>query len=180
MTSETLQAALARADCVHPRAVLDATILRMAAEISRDYAAGERPLFLTLMHGGMIFAAHLAIALDIDVEFDYLHATRYRGTTTGGELRWIKPPQVSLKNRRVLLVDDILDEGKTLLAVRDYCQAADAAEVRVAVLCEKRHDRRVPGIAADYVGVSVPDRYVFGFGMDYHGQGRNLPAIYAL
>lgn len=180
MSLETLEVALARADCVHPRAVLDATILRMAAEISRDYAAGDRPLFLTLMHGGMIFAAHLAVAIGIDVEFDYLHATRYRGATSGGALRWIKPPQVALKDRRVLLVDDILDEGKTLLAVRDYCQAAHAAEVRVAVLCEKLHDRRVAGITADYVGVAVPDRYVFGFGMDYHEQGRNLPAIYAL
>lgn len=180
MTSSTLQDALALAECVHPRTAIDGATLRMAAEISRDYAMGERPLFLTLMHGGMIFAAHLAVALTIDVEFDYLHATRYRGATSGGALRWIKPPQVPLKGRRVLLVDDILDEGNTLLAVRDYCQAAHAREVRVAVLCEKIHARRVPGIVGDYVGVTVPDRYVFGFGMDYHEQGRNLPAIYAL
>jgi len=180
MTAASLKDVLPHADCVHPRAVLDAAIARMAAEISRDYADGERPLFLTLMHGGMIFAAHLSVALSIDVEFDYLHATRYRGETSGGVLRWIKPPEVALRDRRVLLVDDILDEGKTLLAVRDYCQAAHASDVRVAVLCEKLHERRVPGIAADYVGVTVPDRYVFGFGMDYHEQGRNLPAIYAL
>lgn len=180
MTNDSLETAMARADCVHPRAALNAVIARMAAELSRDYAQGDRPLFLTLMHGGMIFAAHLAVELTVDVEFDYLHATRYRGKTSGGALRWIKPPQVSLKGRRVLLVDDILDEGKTLLAVRDYCQAAEAAEVRVVVLCEKLHDRRVPGISADYVGVTVPDRYVFGFGMDYHDQGRALPAIYAL
>lgn len=180
MTTASLSDVLERADCVHSRAVIDAAIARMAAAISRDYAEGDRPLFLTLMHGGMIFAAHLAVALSIDVEFDYLHATRYRGETSGGALRWIKPPQVTLKDRRVLLVDDILDEGKTLLAVRDYCQAAHASEVRVAVLCEKIHARRVPGIVSDYVGVTVPDRYVFGFGMDYHEQGRNLPAIYAL
>ncbi len=185
MNETNFKDVFARADCIHSRAVLDAAILRMGAEISHDYsigdhAGGERLLFLTLMHGGMIFAAHLAVALTIDVELDYLHATRYRGQTSGGELRWIKPPQVSLKDRRMLLVDDILDEGKTLLAVRDYCQAAGAAEVRVAVLCEKAHARRVPGIAGDYVGVTVPDRYVFGFGMDYHEQGRNLPAIYAI
>ncbi len=180
MSAPLFQEVLQRADCIHPRPVIDAAIARMAASISRDYAIGDRPLYLTLMHGGMIFAAHLSVALSIDVEFDYLHATRYRGETTGGALRWIKPPQVPLKGRRVLLVDDILDEGKTLLAVRDYCQAAGASEVRVAVLCEKVHARRVPGIAGDYVGVTVPDRYVFGFGMDYHEQGRNLPAIYAL
>lgn len=180
MKTASLKDVLERADCIHPRAALDSAIARMAADISRDYAEGQRPLYLTLMHGGMIFAAHLSVALSVDVEFDYLHATRYRGEMSGGALRWIKPPQVSLKGRRVLLVDDILDEGKTLLAVRDYCQAAQASEVRVAVLCEKLHDRRVPGIAGDYVGVAVPDRYVFGFGMDFHEQGRNLPAIYAL
>jgi len=172
--------ALARADCIHPRLAIDAAIARMADAIARDYANGEPPLFVTLMHGGMIFAAHLAVALPIDVEFDYLHATRYRGAQAGGALSWIKRPQAALRARRVLLVDDILDEGGTLLAVRQYCEAAQASDVRVAVLCEKIHDRRVAGVAADYVGLTVPDRYVFGFGMDLHEQGRNLPAIYAL
>jgi hypoxanthine phosphoribosyltransferase len=85
-----------------------------------------------------------------------------------------------MQGRRVLLADDILDEGHTLLAVKHWCEDQGAADVRVAVLAVKVHDRRVEGIDADYVGVEVPDRYVFGYGMDYHEQGRNLPAIYAL
>ena len=85
-----------------------------------------------------------------------------------------------MQGRRVLLADDILDEGHTLLAVKRWCEDQGAADVRVAVLAEKLHDRRVEGVCADYVGVEVPDRYVFGYGMDYHEQGRNLPAIYAL
>jgi hypoxanthine phosphoribosyltransferase len=80
----------------------------------------------------------------------------------------------------VILADDILDEGYTLEALREHCLAEGARRVLVAVLCEKRHDRRVPGLAADFVGMEVPDRYVFGYGLDYYGQGRNLPAIYAL
>jgi hypoxanthine phosphoribosyltransferase len=85
-----------------------------------------------------------------------------------------------MSGRDVLLVDDILDEGHTISAIRAHCEMQGAREVRVAVLCEKRHGRCIPGLKADYVGVEVPDRYVFGFGMDYYEQGRNLPAIYAI
>src|SRR3546814_950414 len=84
-----------------------------------------------------------------------------------------------MEGRRVLLVDDILDEGHTLKAVTRWCEDQDAADVRVAVLAVKVHDRCVDGVCPDYVGVEVPDRYVFGYGMDFHEQGRNLPAIYA-
>ena len=82
--------------------------------------------------------------------------------------------------RRVLIADDILDEGHTLKAVRDWCEDQGAVEVKIAVLCVKKHDRRVEGIDADYIALEVPDSYVYGYGMDYHEQGRNLPGIYAL
>jgi len=177
-THPTLEDALAKADLLHSREVLFAAIARMGAEIGRE--AGSRPLFLTLMQGGLMFAGHLAFAIPVDCEFDYVHATRYRGGTTGNDLRWIKAPVVSMKGRDILLVDDILDEGKTLAAVRDWCVEQGAARVRIAVLVIKRHDRGVPGLQADYHGVDVPDRYVFGFGMDYYEQGRNLPRIYAI
>ncbi len=171
--------ALTRSDLLVDRATLDAAIHRMAEQIRNDYA-GQRPLFLTVMNGGMIFASLLALELGIDCEFDYLHATRYRGSTEGSGLRWLRRPEISLAGKSVLLVDDILDEGPTLLAVREWCQSEGAAEVRIAVLTLKQHDRRVEGLEPDYVGVEVPDRYVFGFGMDYYEQGRNLPGVYAL
>ena len=184
MSAPRLADALARSRVVHDRATLDAAIARMADAIRADYA-GEAiaPLFVTVMHGGMPFAAQLAFALGergMDLEFDYLHATRYRGQTSGSGLAWLHRPATPMRGRRVLLADDILDEGHTLLAVKRWCEDQGAADVRVAVLAVKAHDRCVEGICADYAGVDVPDAYVFGYGMDYHEQGRNLPAIHAL
>ncbi len=188
-TPPELAQAMAAADLVHDRATIEAAIARMAERIAADYSAGgvpdaaHRPVFLTVMHGGLPFAAQLALeigARGLDLEFDYLHATRYRGAQSGGELAWKHRPATPLRGRRVLLVDDIVDEGHTLAAVRDWCRGEGAAEVRIAAMVVKRHDRCVEGLCADYVGLEVPDRYVFGYGMDFHEQGRNLPAIYAL
>ncbi len=203
MTVPRLAEVLLTAEVIHNRATLDAAIQRMAGEIRAEYSdpdhsvAGDNavmdslgldtralpPLFVTIMHGGMPFAAQLAFALGergLDLEFDYLHATRYRGQTSGSGLAWLHRPATLMRGRRVLLVDDILDEGHTLLAVKRWCEDQGTNDVRVAVLASKVHDRRVDGIEADYIGVEVPDRYVFGYGMDYREQGRNLPAIYAL
>ena len=95
-------------------------------------------------------------------------------------MAWLHRPHTVLRDRRVLLVDDILDEGHTMLAVKRWCEDQGAADVQIAVAAIKRHDRCVAGIEADYVGLEVPDAYVFGYGMDFHEQGRNLRAIFAL
>ena len=177
-----LAQALANAEVIHDRAAIEQAIAVMAKQVHDDYRDSV-PVFLTVMHGGLPFAAQLAMevgALGVDLEFDYLHASRYRGETSGGELAWKHRPATPLKGRRVLLADDILDEGHTMVAVTAWCRQQGAIDVRIAVLAVKAHDRCVPGMSADYVGVEVPDRYVFGYGMDYHEQGRNLPAIYAL
>lgn len=174
-----LNAALQHADVLFDRAQLEAQIARMGREI--DVALdGQRAVFLTVMNGALMFSGQLAFAIDTDLEFDYAHATRYRGDTSGGQLQWLRKPVVDFNGRTVLLVDDILDEGHTLKAVRETCMDMGARRVLIAALCSKQHDRRVDGIAADFNGVDVPDRYVFGYGMDYYEQGRNLPAIYAL
>lgn len=181
MTTSTpsLAAALAGADLLFDRAALESVIVDMGRDIDAALD-GERAVFLTVMNGALIFAGHLALAIRTDVEFDYVHATRYRGATSGSELHWLREPAVDLTDRTVLLVDDILDEGHTLKAVRDDCLRRGARRVLVVSLCTKQHDRLVDGIKADFNGVELPDRYVFGFGMDYHEQGRNLPGIYAL
>ena len=174
--------ALARAERIHDRATIERAIAAMAVRVRNDYA-GDMPLYLTVMQGGLPFAGQLALeigARGLDLEFDYLHATRYRSGTTGGELAWKHRPATPLRGRRVLLVDDIVDEGHTLAAVRAWCIGEGARDVRIATLAVKQHGRCVPGLCADYAGVDVPDRYVFGYGMDYHEQGRNLPVIYAL
>lgn len=180
--SPELAAALATAELVHCRAAIERVIAQMAVRIRNDYA-GDVPVYLTVMHGGLPFAGQLALELGTrrqDLEFDYLHATRYRGAISGGALVWKHRPDTQLRGRRVLLVDDIVDEGHTLAAIREWCTGEGAREVRIAALAVKQHGRCVPGLRADYAGLDVPDRYVFGYGMDYHEQGRNLPAIYAL
>jgi len=167
------------AECIHDRTAIESAIARMGGDIGKALQ-GERAVFLTVMNGGLFFAAPLALAIGCDLELDYVHATRYGEATVGREVRWLHRPRTRLAGRTVILADDILDEGYTLAALRSHCLAEGARRVLVAVLCEKRHDRRVPGLAADFVGMEVPDRYVFGYGLDYYGQGRNLPAIYAL
>lgn len=179
-----LRTALEHADVVHTPEVIRAAIARLATRIHADYRDTQpAPLFLTVMNGGLPFAAELALALGhkgLDLTLDYLHATRYRGALRGSALHWLHRPQTPLAGRRVIVADDILDEGQTLLEIRRWCLAEGAADVRIAVMAVKCHGRCVPGIEAEYVGLEVPDRYVFGYGMDYHEQGRNLPAIYAL
>ncbi|WP_066097371.1 hypoxanthine-guanine phosphoribosyltransferase [Xanthomonas massiliensis] len=182
MSNLTIPQALAKADLLIDRPTIDAAVARVADEIARDYQ-GEVPVFLTIMHGALPFAGQLALELGArgqDVQFDYLHATRYRGELTGGDLVWKHRPATALYGRRVLLVDDILDEGYTLQGVRQWCMEQGATDVRLAVLTVKQHDRCVPGVAADYKGVDVPDRYVFGFGMDVNETLRVIPAIYAM
>ncbi|WP_329740519.1 hypoxanthine-guanine phosphoribosyltransferase [Dyella sp. A6] len=181
MTSQThpLAEALSQSDVLFERAQLEPVIAGLGQRIDQALQ-GERAVFLTVMNGALMFAGQLAFAIRTDLEFDYVHATRYRGETSGNELHWLREPVADLKGRTVLLVDDILDEGHTLKAVRDDCLTRGARRVLIATLCRKRHDRLVEGIDSDFNGVDLPDRYVYGYGMDYHEQGRNLPAIYAL
>lgn len=180
MTKRSLAEALTTSDLLYPRAELDVAILRMAAEIDASYAGVDTPLFITVMNGGLMVAGEMSLRCRTGFQFDYVHATRYRGATQGHGLEWVARPRTVLKGRDVLLVDDILDEGRTLTPVKQWCLDEGATRVQIAVLCEKQHDRRVPGISAEFIGVRVPDRYVYGFGMDYYELGRNLDGIYAL
>ena len=178
-STPVLSDALAQADLLHERAELETVIQAMGQRIDAALH-GERAVFLTVMNGALIFAGQLALAIRTDLEFDYVHATRYRGATSGKELQWLREPMVPLEGRVVLLVDDILDEGRTLKEVRDDCYQRGAKKVYIASLCTKKHDRVIEGIASDFNGVELPDRFVFGYGMDYYEQGRNLAGIYAL
>ncbi|MBD9537787.1 hypoxanthine-guanine phosphoribosyltransferase [Stenotrophomonas sp. ATCM1_4] len=181
MSKLTLEQAVAQADLLVDRPTIDKAIAGIADAIARDYK-GEVPVFLSIMNGALPFAGQLALELGArgqDAQFDYMQASRYHGET-GGELVWKHRPVSALFGRRVILVDDILDEGFTLQGVRDWCMEQGATDVRIAVLTVKQHDRCLAGVKADYAGVNLPDRFVFGFGMDVDESLRSLPAIYAM
>ncbi len=156
-----------------------ATALQRVADEITTELANCNPLVLCVMKGAVVFAGQLLPMLQFPLSFDYLHATRYRDQIRGGELDWKYFPDRIVAGRSVLVLDDILDEGLTLAAIRDRCLAEGATGFHSAVLLEKVLPHAKP-ISADFVGIRVPDRYVFGCGMDVNGHWRNLPAIYAL
>ena len=166
------------ADLIVAETEAAAAVRRVAAEIAA--AMGDtQPLVLSVMGGAVIFTGQLLPLLKFPLDFDYLHVTRYGDTTTGGELSWIVAPRASISGRTVLVIDDILDEGITLAAVKRRLLEQGAKDCRIAVFADKELGRDKP-VAADFVGVRLPNRYVFGFGMDVKGAWRNLPAVYAV
>lgn len=173
------QAARAGAEVVVSEAELAAAYNRMARALSARLGDDD-VLVLPVMIGGFIPATELLQRMPEAVEVDYLHATRYRGAQTGSSLEWRAHPKAPIAGRTVVVVDDILDEGHTLLAIQQWLAEQGATRVLTVVLAEKLHDRRAPGASADIIGVQVPDRYVFGAGMDLHGYYRQLPAIFAV
>ncbi len=179
MTVTEIESVRSSADLLFDQNTVAEAYDRMAEQIT-ERLSDSNPVLLCVMSGGLVPAGELFTRLNFPVELDYLHATRYHGTQGGPELNWIAQPAQSLEGRSVLVVDDILDEGVTLAAILDFCGDQGAADVYSAVLVEKQHDRKAPGLKADFVGLKVEDRYVFGCGMDYHGYWRNLPAIYAI
>jgi hypoxanthine phosphoribosyltransferase len=156
-------------------------ISRLAVEMSTDLRE-VNPVMICCMNGGMIFAGQLLTQLQFPLQADYVHATRYGHNVIGAAgLEWHKKPQTDLRGRVVVLLDDILDEGVTLAAIADYCRSQGAKSVLMAVLVEKLHLRKITlGMKADYTGIEVGDRFVFGYGLDYKGYWRNAPGIYAL
>jgi hypoxanthine phosphoribosyltransferase len=174
------QAVLGNADCLHDANAVLAAYDRLAGALTKDYVA-KNPLVLCVMIGGLAPTAAITERLKFPFELDYLHATRYRGATQGGGLVWKRQPDAArIAGRDVLVVDDILDEGHTLVAIRAALEAFRPASLKVCVLAEKIHDRRASTAHAEYIGLTVPDRYVFGCGMDYKEYWRQLPAIYAV
>ena len=178
MELQKARALLANADLIHSEEAVQAALAQVAERI-RERLSEKNPLVLCVMTGGVIFCGQLLPKLDFPIDFDYLHATRYGPETQGGKISWRMAPWTSVKGRSVLVVDDILDEGVTLAAVKDSLLRLGAAEVLLAVFTDKLNGKQKP-IAADFVGLTVPDRFVFGYGMDVDGAWRNLPAIYAM
>lgn len=156
-------------------------INQLARKINSHFKNVSQPVIvLPIMNGGLILSGQLITRLNFPVQIDYIHATRYRNKTSGSDLQWKVKPQNNLKNRSLLIIDDIFDEGHTLQEVHRFCEAQQASHVLSVVLVEKHHPREKAAYRSDFIGLRVEDRYVFGFGMDYKGFHRNLDAIYAV
>lgn len=158
--------------------VVAEAIGRVAREITAALQE-ECPVLLAVMRGSVFFAGQLLPQLRFPLEFDYLEVTRYGAATQGGTISWKVSPGTMVEGRVVLVVDDILDEGRTLAAIRERLTVAGARRVLAAVLADKHIGRAKP-TSAEFIGVTLPNRYVFGCGMDVSGAWRNLPEIYAL
>ena len=174
---EEIERVREEAQLLYPEAEVEQAIERMAIGIGRDLCKAN-PVVLCVLNGGIMITGKLLPRLPFPLQLDSVHATRYGGAVRGRELRWLHEPRTDLEGRTVLLVDDILDEGFTLAAIREYCLAKGAIGVRIAVLLDKRLPDKKP-CEADYVGLSCVNRYVFGYGMDFHGYLRNMAGIYA-
>ncbi|HCU89240.1 MAG TPA: hypoxanthine-guanine phosphoribosyltransferase [Gammaproteobacteria bacterium] len=167
------------ADQLFTEADVEQSIDNMATQITARLE-GRNPLLLTVMNGGMVITSRLLSRLDFPLQVDYVHPTRYGNETSGKALEWIRQPPATVKGRTVLLIDDILDQGITLQSVVNSCQDIGASEVLTAVLLVKLIPQRAGLTETDFFGISTPDRYIFGSGMDYKTYWRNGTGIFAV
>lgn len=174
-----ITAVRAHAECLYTRAELEEACERMAEAITARLA-GTNPLLLVVMTGGVVPAAMLLARLEFPLQVDYIHLTRYGNLTVGGELEWIKRPPKNVAGRTVLLVDDLLDHGLTLQSAVAECTALGAREVLTCALAIKRMANRAGLATVDFHAVETPDRYLFGYGMDYKTYWRNGGGLFAV
>jgi hypoxanthine phosphoribosyltransferase len=178
LSNQQAREVLNSADLIFSEKEVHAAVQAVAREINATLA-DEHPLVLSVMGGAVIFTGQLLPMLDFPLEFDYLHVSRYGNEKQGGALHWKVAPHENVRDKVVLVLDDILDEGETLHAIKQRVLALGARKFYSAVFADKDNGKVKP-ICADFVGVTLPNRFVFGFGMDIHGSWRNLPAIYAV
>jgi len=169
---------LEESDLVADADTVRAAIARLGAEIQARLGESY-PLVLVVMGGAVVFAGQLLPLLRMPLDLEYVHATRYGAATEGGGIGWRVAPPAAVRGRAVLVLDDILDGGQTMVAIRDRLLELGAKSFHCAVLVEKTLQKQKP-IQADFVGLTIPDRFVFGCGMDAKGFWRNLPEIRAI
>jgi hypoxanthine phosphoribosyltransferase len=173
---------LARGEELVSPAAVQAAVSKVAdvlnARFDNDHT-GDFPLVLGVMGGAVVFTGHLLPQLRFPLEFDYIHVTRYGDQDRGGEVVWKVIPRQDVTGRTIIVVDDILDEGETLAHVKQRLLGMGAAEVILAVFADKDLGRAKP-VQADIVGLTIPNRFVVGFGMDAHGYWRNLPGLWVI
>ena len=178
-TTKDIEKVLEEADLLYNKDQVERCLDNMAAEITEKLSESN-PVLLCIMTGGIVPTGMLLPRLNFPLQLDYVHATRYSGDTVGREITWLRSPHIELKDRAVLVIDDILDKGITLSCIIEECKNHQAAEVYSAVLVDKETKRESTIAKANFTGLNVPDRYVFGYGMDYKDYLRNGDGIYAV
>lgn len=170
------------AEEIFDKATVDASVTRMAEELNARYNKPDNqefPLVLGVMGGAVVFTGNLLPQLTFPLEFDYIHVSRYGDEDRGGEVVWKVIPRSNVAGRTVIVLDDILDEGETLAHVKQRLLEMGAAEVILAVFADKAIGKAKP-VKPDLVGITIPNRFVVGFGMDAYGYWRNLPGLWAI
>jgi len=176
------RALLANAEEIVSADTVQAAVRNVAEVLNQRFdndATGDFPLVLGVMGGAVVFTGNLLPQLTFPLEFDYIHVTRYGDLDRGGEVVWKVIPRQDVKGRTIIIVDDILDEGETLAHVKQRLLDMGAAEVILAVFADKELGKVKP-VQADIVGLTVPNQFVVGFGMDAHGYWRNLPGLWVI
>jgi len=177
-TIEKIQEVHQKSKLLYSLEQIEAALDTMAQKITSDMKE-DNPIVLCVMVGGVVTLGHLLTRLDFPLEVDYVHATRYRGDIKGGDIHWRVKPGFDLKDRNILIVDDILDGGITLSHIITELKTMGAKSVKTAVLVDKNHKREETGLLkADYSAIEVADHYIYGFGMDYNEYLRNVSGIY--
>lgn len=179
LDNQKIEKTLRNSECLLSNIEVTAAYQRLAAQLNLHYA-GLNPIVLVVMNGGLIPAGQLITQLTFYHRMHYIHATRYHNNMGTNNLSWKYKPDINLKGKHVLLIDDIFDEGITLKAIVEELQKEQPASIDCCVLLNKQHDRKVSNFRVDFVGLNIEDRYVYGCGMDYHGYLRHLPGIYAI
>jgi hypoxanthine phosphoribosyltransferase len=160
-----------------------AAVIKVATELNERFNHIESndafPLLLSVMGGAAVFTGQLLPRLTFPMEFDFIHVSRYGNEEHGSEVIWKVIPRQNVMNRLVVVLDDILDEGETLLHVQRRLLEMGAEKVILAIFADKLTGAKKP-VKADHVGMELPNQFVIGFGMDVEGYWRNLPDIRVL
>lgn len=167
------------ADCLFDVEAVDTAIAALAQKVAAD-SRDNFPLVLCVMNGGLYLTGQLLRHWEFPLTVDYVHATRYRLSTLGKDVLWKAYPQNDIRNRHVLIIDDIFDQGYTLEEVWAYCHKHGAKSCKSIFLIRKSHERKKADIHPDYIGLECGDLYVYGAGMDLNSHFRNFSSIYAI
>jgi hypoxanthine phosphoribosyltransferase len=175
---DTIQALISKSSVIYSEIEIKIVIQNIADQVNQTIKTDDLYV-LCVMNGALIFAGQLLPRLEKNIQYSYIHATRYASSLTGGPIHWLVKPPIDIEGKTVLILDDILDEGITLREIAATCLAMKAKAIFTAVLFDKEIVKE-KSYLPNFIGLKVPNRFVFGYGLDCKGLGRNLPHLYAL